>query len=223
MLAFDVPELWRDILNNVLSTPKAHGLAGFIAGQEAQGRVIYPPHESRFQALELISPDKVRVVILGQDPYHGNAQAHGLAFSVPDGVPIPPSLRNIYIEITRDLGIAPPPNGNLVAWAQQGVLLLNTVLTVEESKAGSHQGLGWEEITDAILNHLGQLERPIVFMLWGAHAQKKRGLITGTNHLTLEAPHPSPLSAHRGFLGCGHFSKANDFLGEGRVDWQIAN
>jgi uracil-DNA glycosylase len=219
MLAFEVPELWRDILQDVLSTPRSHGLAGFIAGEESRGKVIYPLVENRFSALELTRPQDVRLVILGQDPYHGNAQAHGLAFSVPDGVPIPPSLRNIYKELTRDLGIAPPSNGNLEHWARQGVLLLNTALTVEEGKAGSHHDLGWEEITDAILNHLGQQERHIIFMLWGAHAQKKRSLITGKNHLTLEAPHPSPLSAHRGFLGCGHFGKANAFLADRKIDW----
>ncbi len=220
MLAFEVPVAWRAVLTPSLSASRAHGLAGFIAGEESRGKVIYPAVGNRFRALELTKPDDVRVVILGQDPYHGEGQAHGLAFSVPNGVAFPPSLRNIYKELARDLGIDAPSHGNLEHWARQGVLLLNSVLTVEESKAGSHQGRGWEEITDAILSHLGQQERPIVFMLWGAHAQKKRRLIA-SQHLILEAPHPSPLSAHRGFLGCGHFRKANAFLGIRGIDWRI--
>lgn len=220
MLAFEVPMSWRAVLTPSLSTPRAHGLAGFIVGEESRGKAIYPPIENRFRALELTKPDDVRMVILGQDPYHSAGQAHGLAFSVPHGVVIPPSLRNIYKELARDLGIVTPNHGNLEPWARQGVLLLNTVLTVEGGKAGSHQGLGWEEITDAVLSHLGQQERPIVFMLWGAHAQKKRSLVA-SQHLILEAPHPSPLSAHRGFLGCGHFGKANAFLGVRGIDWRI--
>ncbi len=221
MMAFDVPRAWQPILQAAISTSKARALAGFLAGQEAQGRAIYPPRADHFRALELTDPDNVRVVILGQDPYHGEGQAHGLAFSVPVGIPTPPSLRNIFKELARDLGTPAPPCGNLEHWARQGVLLLNTVLTVEEGKPGSHQGLGWEHITDTIIAHLGTRKTPTVFMLWGAHAQRKRSLISNSNHLVLEAPHPSPLSAHRGFLGCGHFGKANAFLGARRVDWQI--
>ncbi|MGL4490454.1 MAG: uracil-DNA glycosylase [Rhizobiaceae bacterium] len=219
MMAFDVPPAWRSTLEAVFSTPRSHHLAGVIASQEAQGRLVHPQPADRFLALQLTSPENVRVVILGQDPYHGPGQAHGLAFSVPHGVAVPPSLRNIYKELSRELGLAQPASGNLEHWARQGVLLLNTVLTVEEGKAGSHQGLGWEEITDAVIQHLGERTKPTVFMLWGAHAQKKRSLITNPSHLILEAPHPSPLSAHRGFLGCGHFGKANAFLGARRIDW----
>ena len=219
MLAFDVPLAWRTVLQAAISTPKSHSLAGFIAGREALGRAVYPARMNWFRALELTNPDKVRVVILGQDPYHGEGQAHGLAFSVPKGVQIPPSLRNMYKELVRDLGIAPASYGNLEPWARQGVLLLNTVLTVEQGQAGTHIGLGWEEITDTIISHLGARDQPIVFMLWGAQAQKKRALTTNPKHLILEAPHPSPLSAHRGFLGCGHFGKADAFLRERRIDW----
>jgi uracil-DNA glycosylase len=219
MMAFEVPPAWQPILQAAISAPNAHTLAGLLAGQEVQGRALYPHRADHFKALELTHPDHVRVVILGQDPYHGEAQAHGLAFSVPVGIPIPPSLRNIFKELTRDLGAPAPAHGNLEHWASQGVLLLNTVLTVEEGNPGSHQGLGWEDITDTIIAHLGARETPTVFMLWGAHAQKKRSLISNKNHLVLEAPHPSPLSAHRGFLGCGHFGKANAFLVSRRVDW----
>jgi uracil-DNA glycosylase len=219
MMAFDVPPQWRATLRPALSTPQAHNLAGFIAGEEARGKAIYPALKNRFRALELTSPENVRVVILGQDPYHGQDQAHGLAFSVPVGIPVPPSLRNIYKELASDLGIDVPTNGNLEHWARQGVLLLNTVLSVEDGKAGSHQDKGWEEITDAIIAHLGGAQAPTVFMLWGAHAQKKRSLIVNPSHLVLEAPHPSPLSAHRGFLGCGHFGRANAFLGGRKIDW----
>ena len=168
------------------------------------------------------SPSQVRVVILGQDPYHREGQAHGLAFSVSERCAVPPSLRNIYKELARDLGIAPPAHGNLESWAHQGVLLLNTVLTVEEAKPASHQSTGWEEITDKIIQAVAAQQSPTVFMLWGAYAQKKKPMIDSTKHLILEAPHPSPLSAHRGFLGCGHFGKANGFLkggGLAQIEW----
>lgn len=209
--AFKVPQAWQPLLNDVLYSQKSHELAAFLAGEEERGLQILPPEGQRFRALELVRPQDVRVVILGQDPYHGVGQAHGLAFSVPEGVAIPPSLSNIFKELARDLGVVIPAHGNLEAWARQGVLLLNTVLSVEQAKAGSHQGKGWEEITDAVIGHISTQISPCVFMLWGAHAQKKLALI-GINHLILEAPHPSPLSAHRGFLGCGHFGKANAFF-----------
>lgn len=211
--AFDIPQHWQGVLSKAVSTPQSHRLANVLQAAEQAGARIFPPQDLRFHALEAVSPDNVKAVILGQDPYHGSGQAHGLAFSVPDGLRPPPSLKNIFKELQRDLGFAPPFSGNLDVWAKQGVLLLNTVLTVEEAKAGSHQGKGWEDITDAVIKHAGRAAaQPTVFMMWGAHAQKKKSLIDTVRHLILEAPHPSPLSAHRGFIGCGHFSKANDWL-----------
>ncbi len=222
-----VPPAWREALGDVLSAPESAALANWIAAEEAAGRVVYPPRACRFRALELTPPEAVRVVILGQDPYHGPGQAQGLAFSVPEGVPVPPSLRNIYKELAADCGGVPPGHGNLESWARQGVLLLNTVLTVEAGKAGSHQKRGWEAITDAVVAHVAAKTDPCVFLLWGSHAQKKIeavGDLVKGRHLVLEAPHPSPLSAHRGFLGCGHFGKANAFLvaqGRAPVDWAL--
>jgi uracil-DNA glycosylase len=221
MSAMDVPITWKAILGEALSTPNSHALASYISSQASLGQKNYPRKADWFRALELTPPEAVRVIILGQDPYHGEGQAHGLAFSLPRGIKIPPSLRNIYKELHDDLLIDIPSDGCLDQWAQQGVLLLNSVLTVEEGKAGSHQGYGWEQITDAIIAHLGQSPEPLVFMLWGGFAQKKRALIKNLNHLILEAPHPSPLSAHRGFLGCRHFSKANAFLGDRKINWAI--
>jgi uracil-DNA glycosylase len=174
--------------------------------------------------LELTSPEAVKVVILGQDPYHGPGQAQGFCFSVPPLTPFPPSLRNIFKELEADLGLAPPLSGDLQAWASQGVLLLNTVLTVREGQAHSHAGQGWEEFTDAVIRAVGLQLTPVVFMLWGAPAQSKKSLIEASRHLILEAPHPSPLSAYRGFLGCRHFSKANAALaaaGRPQVDWRL--
>lgn len=221
---FDVPSGWRPVLEGVMQTERCHALANFLDAQESAGVHVYPPRPLRFRALELVAPQNVKAVILGQDPYHGAGQAHGLAFSVPPGVTIPPSLRNVFKEIQRDVEIESPSHGFLESWAMQGVLLLNTVLSVEEGKAGSHHGMGWEDATDAVIAHVGERQSPAVFMLWGSHAQKKRGLIDATRHLVLEAPHPSPLSAHRGFLGCGHFGKANGFMrmnGVKQIDWQI--
>lgn len=217
--AFAVPKLWEPALDSLLSSAKLHSLAVFLSDGHNQRARIFPPAPLRFRALELTPPERVRVVILGQDPYHGYGQAHGLAFSVPLGVDIPPSLRNVYKELQRDLLIPAPLHGCLEPWARQGVLLLNSILTVEEGKAGSHQGLGWEVMTDALISYIGKMAQPVVFMLWGAHAQKKRALIQNSGHLILEAPHPSPLSAHRGFFGCGHFSQANIFLGDRKIDW----
>jgi uracil-DNA glycosylase len=223
MAGFDVPRAWQEVLEPALDTEDAKHLHNYLADEKKTGKQIFPPREHWFRALELVAPDAIRVVILGQDPYHGAGQAHGLAFSVPEGVRPPPSLKNIFKEIERDLGVSTPKSGNLERWARQGILLLNTVLTVEEGKAGSHQGRGWERITDAVIAHAGRRDaNPRVFMLWGNHAQKKRGLINAARHLILEAPHPSPLSAHRGFLGCGHFGKANGFLeerGRGVIVW----
>lgn len=227
MAAQDVPESWRGALEPVLATREARKLGGFLAAEEAAGKHIYPPRGTRLRALELTPLDAVKVVILGQDPYHGAGQAHGLAFSVQQGVKVPPSLVNIYKELESDLGLPRPSHGNLEAWARQGVLLLNNSLTVEEGRAGSHQNLGWEAITDAAVAAVAAREEPSVFLLWGSHARNKAARVPALKegrHLVLTAPHPSPLSAHSGFLGCKHFSKANAFLeakGRGAVDWRV--
>lgn len=222
-----LPESWRPAIEPALASREARKLGGFLQAQEAAGKRIYPPRGSRLAALALTPLDRVKVVILGQDPYHGPGQAHGLCFSVPDGVRIPPSLVNIYKEIASDLGIAPPRHGNLEKWARQGVLLLNNSLTVEEGRAGSHQNLGWEAITDAAVAAVAAKQEPCVFLLWGSHARRKAERVPGlmhSRHLVLTAPHPSPLSAHSGFFGCRHFSKANAFLeaqGRGPIDWSL--
>jgi uracil-DNA glycosylase len=222
-----VPETWREALTPALALPQSRKLGGFLKAEELAGKRIYPPQGQRLRALELTPLDVVKVVILGQDPYHGAGQAHGLSFSVPEGVRVPPSLVNIYKELSSDLGIDRASHGNLEAWARQGVLLLNNALTVEEGRAGSHQKLGWEEITDAAVAAVAAKPEPCVFMLWGSHARTKAmrvpGLMQGP-HLVLTAPHPSPLSAHSGFLGCRHFSQANAFLeakGRGAIDWRV--
>lgn len=229
MVATDaVPESWRDALAPVLADPSARRLGDFLKTEEAAGKLVHPPRGQRLAALELCPLDQVKVVILGQDPYHGPGQAHGLSFSVPQGVRVPPSLRNIYKEIESDLGLPRPGHGNLENWARQGVLLLNASLTVEDGRAGSHAGMGWEAITDAVVAAVAARAEPCVFLLWGNHARRKAervaGLGPGTHHLVLTAPHPSPLSAHSGFLGCGHFGKANAFLeakGRGAIDWRV--
>ena len=192
--------------------------------QEYQTRTVYPPSQDLLSAYELTPLEKVKVVILGQDPYHEPGQAHGLCFSVRLGVEVPPSLANIYQELHDDLGCRIPNNGYLVKWASQGVFLLNTVLTVRAHQANSHRGYGWEEFTDATIRVLNAQDRPIVFLLWGRPAGMKRALLDNPKHLVLEAPHPSPLSAYRGFFGCRHFSRCNDFLqsnGLSPIDWQI--
>lgn len=192
--------------------------------QEYSTQTVYPPAGDLLSAYELTPLEKVKVVILGQDPYHEPGQAHGLCFSVRPGVEVPPSLENIYKELHDDLGCKIPNNGYLVKWAGQGVLLLNTVLTVRAHRAGSHHGLGWEEFTDATIRVLNEQDRPMVFLLWGRPAGLKEALLTNPKHLVLKAPHPSPLSAYRGFFGCRHFSECNEFLkahGETPIDWQI--
>lgn len=222
-----VPDSWRAVLDPVLASPKSRALGGFLKAEEAAGKAIYPPRGTRLAALELTPLDAVKVVILGQDPYHGPGQAHGLSFSVQDGVRVPPSLVNIYKELESDLGLPRAPHGNLSHWARQGVLLLNACLTVEDGKPAAHQGKGWEEITDAVVAAVAAKESPCVFLLWGSHARKKALSVPGlmdSHHLVLTAPHPSPLSAHSGFLGCRHFSQANAFLearGRGAVDWRV--
>jgi len=204
---------WQALVAGFFASPAGQQLTGFLQQRLASGAVIFPPQPLR--ALELTPPQAVRVVILGQDPYHGHGQAEGLAFSVAPGVALPPSLRNIFKELQRDLGTAPPafpvPGGSLVNWARHGVLLLNTCLTVEEGQPASHAGRGWEQLTDAVIGHVSQTGANVVFMLWGSHAQSKRALIDASRHLILCANHPSPLSALRPpipFIGCGHFSKA---------------
>lgn len=222
-----IPESWHPALESVLGTPESRHLTKFLEAEEAAGKHIYPPRGTRLAALEMTPLDQVKVVILGQDPYHNKGQAHGLSFSVQSSQQIPPSLVNIFKELQSDLGIPRASHGDLSAWARRGVLLLNNALTVEEGKPGSHQGIGWQPITDAVVSAVAAREEPCVFMLWGSHAQKKAmGALAQQQgrHLMLHAPHPSPLSAHRGFLGCRHFSLANAFLERerrGAVDWRL--
>lgn len=217
-------ESWRTPLEAEFASPYMQALKRFLEGEKASGKRIFPKGAEYFRALDLTPLDRVKVVILGQDPYHGEGQAHGLCFSVKPGVRTPPSLVNIYKELQSDLGIARAGHGFLEHWARQGVLLLNSVLTVEMARAASHQGQGWEKFTDAVVRLVNQQAQPVVFMLWGAYAQRKAGFVDASRHLVLKAAHPSPLSAHNGFLGCGHFSKANAFLAEhGRepIDWAL--
>jgi len=215
---------WKARLGDWFERPEMQALSEFLRAQLRAGKTIYPPPRRIFAALETTPFEQVKVVILGQDPYHGPGQAHGLCFSVLPGVPPPPSLENIFAEIRRDLGVARPDHGCLIPWARQGVLLLNSVLTVERGLAGSHQGKGWEGFTDNIIDHLNREREGLVFLLWGSYAQAKGALIDARRHRVLKAPHPSPLSAHRGFIGCGHFSKANQWLSElsrPAIDWSL--
>lgn len=215
---------WDSLLSPEFEQDYYRSLRRFLI-QEYRGGTVYPTMHHIFEALKRTSFAQTKVVLLGQDPYHGPGQAHGLAFSVPKGTPSPPSLQNIFKELRRDLALEIPGHGCLESWADQGVLLLNTTLTVRAGRAGSHQGRGWEEFTDAVLGHLNRKETPLVFLLWGRHAQSKSALITERRHLVLQTVHPSPLSAHRGFFGCSHFSKANSFLassGQNPVNWAVA-
>ena len=222
-----IPESWRGALAPVLATAEARRLGGFLRAEEAAGKRIYPPRGTRLAALALTPLTAVKVVILGQDPYHGAGQAHGLSFSVAKGVRIPPSLANIYKELREDCGIAPATHGDLSDWARQGVLLLNTALTVEHGQAGSHRQIGWQAITAAVLAAVAAKPEPCVFMLWGNHARQVAEQVPGLKaspHLLLTAPHPSPFSAHTGFLGCRHFSQANAFLemhGREGIEWRV--
>ena len=216
---------WLDALKGEFSKPYYKKLFETV-NQEYRTHRVYPPADDIFNAFHLTPLKDVKVVILGQDPYHGDGQAEGLSFSVKPGVDIPPSLVNIYQELHDDLGCTIPSHGNLVKWAEQGVLLLNTVLTVRAHQANSHQGHGWEQFTDAVINAVNMQDRPIVYMLWGSPAQRKASMLNNPKHLILKAPHPSPLSAYRGFLGCRHFSQCNEFLkanGVEPIDWQIEN
>lgn len=226
MTAEAIPESWREALAPALATPEARKLGGWLRAEEQAGKAIYPPRGQRLRALELTPLDSVKVVILGQDPYHGPGQAHGLCFSVPEGITPPPSLKNINKELASDLGVTPPDHGNLERWARQGVLLLNNALTVEAHKAGSHAKRGWEAITDAAVAAVAERDTPSVFILWGSHAQAKASrildLMSFDRHLVLSSVHPSPLSAYRGFFGSKPFSQTNAFLekhGRGAIDW----
>lgn len=213
---------WMDVIGAEFEQPYMKALKEFLLKEKAAGHVVYPQGGDIFNALTIRSFEDVDVVILGQDPYHGPDQAHGLSFSVRAGVALPPSLKNIYKEIESEFGVTMPRKGDLTGWARQGVLLLNATLTVQAAQAGSHQGRGWERFTDAVIGAVNDRRENVVFMLWGSYAQKKGAFIDRGKHLVLEAPHPSPLSAHRGFLGCGHFQKANDYLvrhGKKPIDW----
>ncbi len=219
---------WKKPLAGEFDSDYMTVLREFLLQEKAAGKQIYPKGREYFRALDLTPLDRVRVVILGQDPYHGPGQAHGLCFSVQPGVRPPPSLVNIYKELESDLGLTRPAHGFLEHWAKQGVLLLNSVLTVEMANAASHRGKGWEQFTDAIIRLIADKPEPVVFMLWGSYAQKKAAFVTsveqGGHHLVLKAPHPSPLSAYNGFFGCRHFSKANAFLeknGLSPIDWTL--
>ncbi|MBD8686646.1 MULTISPECIES: uracil-DNA glycosylase [unclassified Rhizobium] len=217
-------ESWKQALTAEFSSPYMQKLKDFLLAEKNAGKQIFPKGAEYFRALDLAPLPAVKVVILGQDPYHGAGQAHGLCFSVQPGVRTPPSLVNIYKELQSDLGIAPVQHGFLESWARQGVLLLNSVLTVEEARAASHQGQGWEKFTDAIIRRVNDECEGVVFLLWGTYAQKKAAFVDQTKHLVLKSPHPSPLSAHNGFFGNHHFSKANEFLssrGRQPIDWQL--
>jgi uracil-DNA glycosylase len=215
---------WFDVLPDEFDKPYMVNLKQFLAEQRAEGKTIYPAGSNWFAAFNHTPFDQVKVVILGQDPYHGPNQAHGLCFSVLPGIAIPPSLRNMYQELQTDLGVTTPDHGCLTHWAQQGVLLLNATLTVEQGNAGAHQGKGWEQFTDRAVQALNEQREGLIFLLWGSHAQKKGAFIDTSKHRVLKAPHPSPLSSYRGFFGCKHFSLANQYLdeqGAKPIDWQL--
>ncbi|MGP9568562.1 uracil-DNA glycosylase [Halomonas sp. AOP5-B2-8] len=223
-MANPLPNDWSQWLGNEFEADYMLALKAFLAQQKSAKKVIYPHSTQWFRAFELTPLSEVKVVILGQDPYHGPHQAHGLCFSVQAGIPVPPSLVNIYKELATDVGFTPVRHGHLEAWARQGVLLLNTSLTVEQGNAASHRGKGWEPFTDRAIETVSKHSPPCVFLLWGSHARQKIALIDQSRHLILEAPHPSPLSAYRGFFGTRHFSQANQFLqaqGRAPIEWQL--
>lgn len=216
-----IEKSWKDVLQTEFDKPYFENLVGFVK-QEYASHTIFPPAGQIFNAFNTCPFNNVKVVILGQDPYHGPRQAHGLCFSVNDGIQFPPSLQNIFKEINSDLGIPMPKSGNLTRWAEQGVLLLNATLTVRASQAGSHQGRGWEEFTDAVIKIISEKAENVVFILWGSYAIKKKSLIDASKHCILTAPHPSPLSSYRGFFGCKHFSQTNTYLtskGKTPIEW----
>ncbi|WP_374380139.1 uracil-DNA glycosylase [Thermomonas sp.] len=215
---------WKARVGDWFARDDMRALSAFLRQRKAAGATVFPPGGEIFAAFDATPFDAVKVVILGQDPYHGPGQAHGLCFSVRPGVPVPPSLDNIYKELARDTGFVRPDHGCLLPWARRGVLLLNSVLTVEAGQPGSHQGKGWEGFTDHVVDVLNREREHLVFLLWGSYAQKKGAVIDARRHRVLKAPHPSPLSAHRGFLGCGHFSAANQSLarsGQAPIDWAL--
>ena len=215
---------WLEVLSDEFDKEYIKNLKQFILQQKSSGQTVFPHSSNIFNALDSTPISRVKVVILGQDPYHGPNQAHGLCFSVNKEIKIPPSLRNIYKELNQDIGFVIPEHGNLQSWANQGVLLLNSVLTVNQAQAGSHQGQGWETFTDRVIAELNKRHQHIVYMLWGAYAQKKGVNIDKNNNLVLKSVHPSPLSAHRGFIGCNHFSQCNNYLAannKAAINWQI--
>jgi len=219
-----IEESWKEVLKPEFSKPYFQQAVTFVKTEKAQGKTIYPPGPLIFNAFDNTPFDNVKVVLLGQDPYHGYGQAHGLSFSVPDGVNPPPSLINIFKELHNDIGMPIPKTGNLTKWAKQGVLLLNAVLTVRANEAGSHAKIGWMEFTNAVISKISEEKEGIVFMLWGRFAQEKQALIDETKHHVLKAAHPSPFSADKGFFGCRHFSKTNNYLvkqGKDPIDWLL--
>ncbi|APC97629.1 uracil-DNA glycosylase [Francisella frigiditurris] len=217
--------IWSDILSEEKQKPYFNEILNFLANEIRQGKIIFPIKENIFNAFKYTGFENLKVVILGQDPYHNFNQAHGLAFSVQEGVDVPPSLKNMYKELARSVtGFSEPSHGCLTSWAEQGVFLLNTTLTVEAHKANSHKDIGWGVFTDTVIKKISDNKENVVFMLWGSHARKKKDLIDNSKHLILESTHPSPLSAHRGFLGCDHFIKCNDFLikkGLDPINWAL--
>lgn len=213
---------WKDVLHKEFTKPYFEQIVAFLKTEKAQGKTIYPPGSLIFNAFDKTPFNKVKVVLLGQDPYHGPGQAHGLCFSVPDGVPPPPSLQNMYKELNKDIGMPIPNTGNLTKWATQGVFLLNAALTVRAGEANSHAKIGWHEFTDSVIKTISAEKKGVVFLLWGKFAQDKQVLIDETRHYVLKAAHPSPLSAHNGFFGCKHFSKTNAILRQQSleaIDW----
>lgn len=219
-----IEESWKEVLKDEFTKDYFFQIVTFIKTEKAAGKIIYPPGALMFNAFEKTPFDKVKVVLLGQDPYHNPGQAHGLSFSVPNGVAKPPSLINIFKELQSDLGITPPADGNLEKWALQGVLLLNASLTVRKNEPGSHSKIGWIDFTDAVIRKISEEKKGVVFLLWGRFAQDKQVLIDETKHHVLKAAHPSPFSADKGFFGCRHFSKANEFLmqeGLQPIDWKL--
>ncbi len=221
---FKLETSWQIALSKELEKPYITDLQNFLDKEQTEGQVIFPPKDLIFNAFQHTPYDKVKVVIVGQDPYHGPNQAHGLSFSVQKGIKLPPSLQNIFKEVSANAGSFKPPHGCLISWADQGVLLLNSILTVRQRQPASHQGKGWEQFTNSVLKKLNERKNPLVFMLWGKYAQQKGVFLDGRKHLILKSPHPSPFSAYTGFFGCRHFSKANEFLEKSHqeaIDWRL--
>jgi uracil-DNA glycosylase len=224
MMNVQIEESWKKILKDEFDKIYFQQIVTFLKAEKSAGKIIYPPGPLIFNAFNKTPFSNVQVVLLGQDPYHNKGQAHGLSFSVPDGIPNPPSLINIFKELQNDLGIAPPKSGNLENWAKQGVLLLNASLTVRQNEPGSHSKIGWLQFTDTVISKISENKKGIVFLLWGKFAQEKQSLIDETKHYVLKAAHPSPFSAERGFFGCKHFSKTNDLLvlqHKRPIDWKL--